>query len=176
MNGRKTLFSPDRVYRYQLWREWQLPKGLPYGGPDHIPLHSASEFVMFIGLNPSTADEMQDDPTVRRCVGFSKRWGYGALCMTNLFAFRATNPKDMMAAKNPVGPFNDNHLDSIALEASVIVCAWGRGGEHQNRESTVVSALWNRRRKIKAFGFNKDGSPKHPLYLSNEAELVPMVP
>ena len=81
-------FSESRTHRYALWRIWE--KGAP--------------MVMFVGLNPSTADETQDDPTIRRCIDFAKRWGYGGLYMLNIFAFRATNPKDMKAAADPVGP------------------------------------------------------------------------
>jgi hypothetical protein len=78
---------------------------------------------MFVGLNPSTADEGGDDPTIRRCVGFARDWGYSGLCMTNLFAFRATQPKDMLAQADPVGPNNDETLTRLAKEAKVIVAA-----------------------------------------------------
>jgi hypothetical protein len=83
---------------------------------------------MFIGLNPSTADETIDDPTIRRCVIFAKDWGYGALCMTNLFAFRATDPAIMKAHPEPVGESNDGTLEELALSTVVVVAAWGVGG------------------------------------------------
>jgi hypothetical protein len=165
MSDRKTLFSPDRVYRYQLWREFGAD--FLFDGGNKMK----EGFVMFIGLNPSTADETVNDPTIRRCIGFSKRWGYGALCMTNLFAFRATQPKDMMAAQDPVGPFNDNHLDTVAREADLIVCAWGKDGKFKGRDMQVMAMLLHSERKMKVFGFNQDDSPKHPLYQPNDAKL-----
>src|SRR5271169_21821 len=113
----ETVFSPDRVYSYTLWRVW---------GPD-LP------FVQFIGLNPSTADETKDDPTIRRCIAFAKSWGYGALCMTNIFAYRATDPGDMMVAKEPGGKENDMWLRGVAAEAGTVVAAWGRGGSFLGR-------------------------------------------
>ena len=79
---------------------------------------------MFVGLNPSTADEVTDDPTIRRYIAFAGAGGYGALCMTNLFAFRATDPDDMKAAAEPIGPQNDFHLQRLARGAGVVVAAW----------------------------------------------------
>ena len=80
---------------------------------------------MFVGLNPSTADETNDDPTIRRCISFAQAWGYEGLCMTNLFAFRATEPSDMMKSPDPVGPENDQALINLAESAGVVVAAWG---------------------------------------------------
>lgn len=85
---------------------------------------------MFVGLNPSTADETMDDQTIRRCVGFAKQSGFAGLCITNLFASRATQPADMKAAIDPVGSHNDQALLRVAQDASVIVAAWGNGGAH----------------------------------------------
>lgn len=90
--------SDCRTYRYELWRTWDESK--PYA--------------MFIGLNPSTADETEDDPTIRRCINFAKTWGYGGLCMTNLFAYRATQPEDMKRASDPIGNKNDETLILLA--------------------------------------------------------------
>jgi hypothetical protein len=124
---RETTFSACRAYRYVLWRE--------FGG-----LLDDSRYVMFIGLNPSTADETNDDPTVRRCIGYTSAWGYGALCMTNLFALRATDPALMLKADDPVGPDNDTHLVEFARGADVIVAAWGsRRGEFRLASSCLVS-------------------------------------
>jgi hypothetical protein len=80
---------------------------------------------MFVGLNPSTADETSDDPTIRRCIAFAKSWGYSALCMTNLFAYRATDPKIMKKAQYPVGPDNDDYLKMLSAGAGVVIAAWG---------------------------------------------------
>ena len=83
---------------------------------------------MFVGLNPSTADEVSDDPTVRRCISYAKAWGYAGLCMTNIFAFRATDPKDMKAVHDPVGMDNDMHLLRVSRHAGVVIAAWGAHG------------------------------------------------
>ena len=101
------VFSDCRNYRYALWRIWD----------------DAKPYAMFIGLNPSTADETEDDPTIRRCMNFAKDWGYGGLCMTNLFAYRATIPANMMSAADPVGAENNAWLANLAENAGVIVAA-----------------------------------------------------
>lgn len=80
---------------------------------------------MFIGLNPSTADDKIDDPTIRRCINFAQSWGYGGLCVTNLFAFRATLPSNMKSAKDPIGPENDKSPIAHAKDARIVVAAWG---------------------------------------------------
>lgn len=152
MSERKTIFSPCRQYRYTLWREWDMFN---------------PNYVQFIGLNPSTADEVQDDPTIRRCIGFAKRWGYGAMCMTNIFAFRATDPKVMKQCPLPVGPENDRWLVEIARGASLTVAAWGVHGEFMARNVEVMKLLDN----LQCFGVTKDGHPKHPLYLPEGAAL-----
>lgn len=144
---RTTIFSANRVYRYTLWREWDICN---------------PTYVQFIGLNPSTADEKIEDPTVRRCIDFSKRWGYGALCMTNLFAFRSTDPRIMMGHPHPVGPENDRWLVAMSREAGIVVAAWGTHGEFLGRAGEVRSIIDN----LQCLGTNKDGSPKHPLYLA----------
>lgn len=138
-------FSPCRRYRYTLWRQW-------LGG---------TGYVMFIGLNPSTADEVQDDPTVRRCINYAKAWGYGSLCMTNIFAWRATDPRDMKAQDDPVGPENDMHLRECANHASIVIAAWGTHGAHMNRGAQVRAML----PELKCLRLTKHGYPAHPLYL-----------
>ena len=108
MKERSATFSPDRNYRYTLWRRWL----------DRRPS------LMVIGLNPSTADETKDDPTVRRCICFARDWGFGALCMTNLFAFRATDPNLMKAAPEPIGDANNAALVLTAGQAGLVLAAW----------------------------------------------------
>lgn len=120
---------------------------------------------MFIGLNPSTADETLDDPTIRRCVGFAQDWGYGALCMTNLFAWRATQPNDMKRESNPVGQDNDSWLLKLSSKAGIVIAAWGTHGCHMHRDLTVKQLLGNVGVKLHHLGLSKDGFPKHPLYL-----------
>lgn len=141
------VFSSCRLYRYTLWRVWDDP----------------GKYVQFIGLNPSTADEVTNDPTIRRCIDFAHRWGYGALCMTNLFAYRATKPEAMMKYSEPVGDENDKWLLKISERASILIAAWSQYGTHLNRAQAV-------RRLIKKEMFylrlsEKTGQPYHPLYL-----------
>jgi len=100
----ETIFSSCRMYRYVLWRRWNS---------------SDPKYVMFIGLNPSTADEVNDDPTVRRFVGYAKQWGYNAVCVTNLFAYRATRPAQLKAQPEPIGSENDTWLVQLASAADL---------------------------------------------------------
>jgi len=116
---------------------------------------------MFIGLNPSTADETTDDPTIRRCIGYARDWGYAGLSMLNLFAFRATSPEDMKAAEDPVGPDNDCALTDMAEFAEVIIAAWGAHGTHLGRDKKVRKIIPN----LHYLKMTKGGFPCHPLYL-----------
>lgn len=126
---------------------------------------------MFIGLNPSTADEEICDPTIRRCVAFASDWGYGGLCMTNLFAFRATNPQEMMLHPEPNGPGNDKWLLKLSRNAGIIVAAWGTRGGYQQRNEVVCEMI----KDMKCLGVTKEGHPRHPLYLSKNTNLIPFV-
>lgn len=145
INKSGATLSPCRKYRYDLWRTW-------IGGDG---------YAMFVGLNPSTADETTDDPTIRRCIGFAKSWGYAGLCMTNLFAFRATQPSDMMRADDPIGPENDETLRRHAADAGIVIAAWGAHGTYRGRDRAVRVML----PAIHALRLTKDGHPGHPLYL-----------
>lgn len=167
--SRDTVFSPCRRYRYTLWREWDCD--LLTGCSDDS--RHAHEFVQFIGLNPSTADETKDDPTIRRCIGFAKAWGYGALCMTNLFAWRDTLPENMMKAAEPIGPENDKTLLKCAAQAGVIVAAWGKGGNFNGRGIAVCELLRADGRSVSFLKLNSDFSPAHPLYLPATLKPVP---
>lgn len=153
---RQTVLSPSRRYRYCLWRTWGKAPG---------------DYVVFIGLNPSTADETLDDPTIRRCVGFAKRWGYESLCMMNLFAFRATKPAALYQAESPIGPLNDDFLSVLAKGATRVVACWGNHGSLQSRDVTVRNAQLVS--SPLCFGTTKAGSPKHPLYVPYETDLLP---
>jgi hypothetical protein len=124
---------------------------------------------MFVGLNPSTADATNDDPTVRRCINYAKDWGYAALCMTNIFAFRATDPRDMKAVSDPIGPENDAHLSRLASQAGIVVAAWGCHGIHRGRSSHVLKLM----PLLHALHVTKDGDPGHPLYLRGNATPFP---
>ncbi len=158
MCDRRTIFSPCRRYRYTLWREW--------ASTSLLPCPRGNQYLMVIGLNPSTADETQDDPTIRKCIGFAKRWGFGALCMTNLFAWRDTKPEAMKAQEQPNGFLNDDHLFAIAKDAGMILAAWGRHGSHKSRDKDVLCLLESF--KLQALKLNGDGSPMHPLYVPYE--------
>jgi hypothetical protein len=138
-------FSPCRRYRYALMRSWQPGTGC----------------AMFVGLNPSTADETEDDPTIRRCIAFARAWGYGGLLMTNLFAYRATQPADMLAQDDPVGPENDRYLKEGAAASGVVVAAWGTNGAHRGRDAQVRAMLPG----LHYLRLTKEGHPGHPLYL-----------
>ena len=122
---------------------------------------------MFIGLNPSTADETEDDPTIRRCIRFAKDWGFGGLCMTNLFAFRATDPKVMKVTKLPVGPKNTKFLKDIGKSAGVVVFAWGIHGVYLDCD--VVTAAFMKQGMC--LGKTKNGQPRHPLYIKADKKL-----
>lgn len=153
---RQTTFSPDRVYRYTLWREW-------VGGDG---------FVQFIGLNPSTADESLDDPTIRRCVGYAKAWGFSGLCMTNAFAFRSTDPAGLRAVCDPVGPDNDRHLIETAAGARLVVAAWGVHATFLDRETAVRRLIPS----LHALHLTAAGHPGHPLYLKKSLTPFPWAP
>jgi len=116
-------------------------------------------------LNPSTADEFQLDPSCTRARNYAERWGYGAVVVTNVFAWRATDPYDMKAAKDPVGRGNDAAIVRAAREAGIVVCAWGNHGAHLGRSLAVVEMLKRKRIVLHALRVNGSGEPAHPLYL-----------
>lgn len=150
-------FSKDRLHRLCLSRSWERNK----------------PSVAFIGLNPSTADENLDDPTIRRCVNFAQSWGAGTLFMVNLFSLYATDPNVMMNHRSPNIDENNKWLLEIARQSEIVVAAWGNHGSHQSRDSDVMEKLGWVGVEAKCLGFNKDGSPKHPLYVPANMPLVP---
>lgn len=150
------VFSRCRAYRYALWREWDP------SGPT----------VLFVGLNPSTADHRHDDPTIRRCIGFARAWGFGRLAVGNLFAYRTPHPALLKQAAAPVGRANDRWLRRLAAEADLVVAAWGVHGAHRERSAAVLGYL----PAPKCLGTTKDGAPRHPLYLPKAAALTELAP
>lgn len=156
-NNSGAHFSACGGYRYSLWRRWV----------DNCPL---DRMVAFIGLNPSTADEIENDPTIRRCIGFAKSWGFDGLVMLNLFAFRATDPDVMKAVTNPVGDRNDHAITYTLTRSGGIVCAWGTHGKHRARDFEVKWLLRGAACPVWHLGKNGDGTPKHPLYLKANSE------
>ena len=151
-------FSEDRVYRYSLWRKWD-----------------ASQLaIAFIGLNPSTATEVEDDPTVRRCIGYAKAWGYGAMFMLNLFAYRSTDPRKLREVADPVGPENDFEiLKAVVDKSHSAIACWGNHGALYGRGRAVHKMLAHR---LRCFGLTAAQQPKHPLYLPKDARVVPFKP
>jgi hypothetical protein len=149
-------FSADRAYRYRLRRWWD-------------PARSPCAFVL---LNPSTADERRDDPTIRRCVGFARVGGFGSAVVVNLFALRATDPRVLVAARDPVGSGNDAAIVAAAREAAAIVIGWGAWGERfGDRVAAVRALLAPFRARLFALGWTRSGEPRHPLYLPRETPL-----
>jgi hypothetical protein len=123
---------------------------------------------MFIGLNPSTADETKNDPTVRRCIRFAKDWGYRELVMTNLFGWRDADPDGMKSADDPIGPGNNEALLALSGGAVLVVAAWGVHGSYRNRDRWAVENIPS----MRCLGLTKDGFPRHPLYV--KADVIPM--
>ena len=124
-------------------------------------------------LNPSTADEVKLDPTCSRARDYAERWGYGALIVTNVFAWRATDPNEMKATKDPVGPGNDAAIVKAAKESAIVVCAWGNHGAHRERSRKILSLLLDKNFKLHTLRVNANGEPAHPLYLPGKLEPTP---
>ncbi len=148
------VLSECGKYRFALWRLWDESK--PYA--------------MIIGLNPSTADDKEDDPTITRCINFAQSWGYGGLCMANLFAFRAIDPSDMFAATDPIGPKNDEWLISLSKAAGIVVAAWGNDGTYLGRSKEIIRLISN----MHYLKLNATGEPAHPLYLKGTLQPTPL--
>lgn len=159
--------SDDGRYRYTLLRAWDV----------------TSPPMLFVMLNPSTADALLDDPTIRRCRGFAKREGAGGIMVVNLYAYRASNPDDLWAAAQDgvdvEGPGNDEWIDAsvhaILELGGPVVAAWGARAE-PDRAEQVVSILTRAGADLQALGITNNMSPCHPLYLRGDAPLVPYVP
>jgi len=142
-------FSSCRRWRYLLWRRWD----------------AARPVANFLMLNPSTADEFRLDPSCTRARRYAERWGFGALIVTNLFAWRATDPREMKAAPEPIGRANDRAIMRAAREAALVVCAWGNHGAHLERSGRVLQLLRGAGVKLHALRLTGAGEPAHPLYL-----------
>ena len=159
---RWATITPDGMYRYALTRSWDPD---PWTTELHRP-------VVFIGLNPSTADALVDDPTIRRCVDFTRRWGHAHLTMLNLYAYRATDPGTLIGARGAgvdiVGPLNDGVLATGIEGASRVVAAWGSHRFAHERVAAVRDAAPS---PLHCLGRNGDGQPRHPLYLHRNTAL-----
>ena len=150
-------FSRCRRWRTLLWRRWDASRPV----------------ANFLMLNPSTADEVRLDPSCTRARTYAERWGFGGLIVTNLFAWRATDPDEMKAARDPVGQGNDRAILAAAREAKLLVCAWGNHGAHLERSLSVVGLLREAGIDLHVLKMNGGGEPAHPLYL--RGSLQPQV-
>jgi len=150
------LYSDCERYRYALTRIWE-PKG---------------QRALFIMLNPSTATEVQNDPTVERCERRARALGFGAFRVCNIFAWRDTDPRAMRAAAEPVGPENDAAIVTACDWADRIICAWGTHGAHLERGAAVTRLLRSAGLPLWHLGLSKAGHPKHPLYISYSKQPV----
>ena len=140
-NDKGADFSECKKYRYSLLRKW-----------------SNKPLLLFIMLNPSTADSNIDDPTIKKCIYFSKKWGFGGIMVGNLFAYRSTDPKKLKKVTNPEGADNKRFIKKMVANASTVICAWGNG-------YGPPPSYLKRLTELHYLKINKDGTPAHPLYL-----------
>jgi hypothetical protein len=156
---KSAIISDCGFYRYLLTRVWDVD----------VPT------VNFVMLNPSTADASEDDPTIRRCLGYAKSWDMGGLVVTNLFAFRATDPSELNHVADPIGKLNDAHLEAAAIGSSLVIRAWGNHGKLWSR-GEIVHRMLMQIRRTHHLGLTRTGEPKHPLYLRNDLTPIPDLP
>lgn len=150
----EVAYSNCGAYRYWLSRRWAA-KG---------------QTVNFVMLNPSKADEIKNDPTVERCERRARQMGYGAVCVTNLFAWRETHPSLLRRARRPVGPRNDAVLLEQAISADCVIVAWGTHGALLERGPLIAKTFHKHGVDMHHFGLTKDGHPRHPLYVPYSAK------
>lgn len=162
VDERGASLSPCGRYRYKLWRRWDW----------------ARPAVLFVMLNPSTADAERDDPTIRKCIGFARRWGMGGIRVVNLYAWRATKPTALKHVRQPVGEdlggynANDLAISAAASDAGRMVVAWGSWPGPFSMRTAVVQRLLAGRGDVEALKLTKDGQPWHPLMCPYAAEPV----
>ncbi len=167
MSGNSAVIDATGRYRYALHRQWHEARRIPHGSV----LGFDKSVVLWIMLNPSTADATQDDPTIRRCVGFSQAWGFDGLVVVNLFAVRATNPKALRLREDfyqsehaaLIGPENDATILREAERAPLIIAAWGNHGALYSRAEEVCELIGTE--KVRHLGLTKMLQPRHPLYV-----------
>lgn len=153
--GRKkdAMLSYDKKHRYHLFRFWDLTK----------------PSIVFIMLNPSTADEEKDDPTIRKCVQYAKNWGYGLLFVVNLFSYRTTDPSVLKKADKTKNEYTDMYISQIANNAKKVICAWGSSLKVEDRVAEVKNQILC---DLYALKINKDGNPTHPLFLKGNLKPI----
>lgn len=150
---KSAVISSCEKYQYSLTRNWDVNL----------------EDVLFVLLNPSTADAFQDDPTVRRCIGFARSWGYGGIEVVNIFAYRTTYPKELKRAIDPIGPANDAYIDEALYRCGMVVAAWGAHSDFSTRREAISKRLDG----AFCLGKTKSGAPRHPLYVRADQVLEP---
>jgi hypothetical protein len=154
------VLSDDGRYRYALRRQ--------------TGVLGAEGAVLFVMLNPSTADATDDDPTIRRCLNYARRWGYARLDVANLYALRATNPAELFAGEDPVGPDNDAWLERLAKPSPSVVVAWGATPHPEpERARRVLELLEFYAGTARCLGQTRDLHPRHPLYVRADAARTP---
>lgn len=151
MTNKGAEFSPCRKYRYRLWRRWNDNK----------------DYLTWLLLNPSTADASIDDPTIRRCMNYAYHWKYGGIHVINLFALRATDPRELKRARDPIGDVNDSIIQSYSNHD--IIAGWGNHGSYLDRAKHVIELL---NCPIWCLKVTKGGHPQHPLYLSKALKPI----
>lgn len=159
----EAAYSPDMKYRYLLYRSWS----------DEIP----RKRVCFVMLNPSTATESENDPTIRKCVKYADRWGYGGLSIVNLFALRSTDPARLYTHADPVGERNLHMIETSAAWDKEVILAWGAHGslkaKHRVDSFGVQVADMLRPYSPKCLAVTSKGHPGHPLYLKDSLDPIP---
>ncbi|UBF25151.1 DUF1643 domain-containing protein [Kovacikia minuta CCNUW1] len=149
------ILDSTQTYRYSLWREWE-PEAPRVG---------------FVMLNPSRADAWVDDPTIRRCLGFARFWGYGSLEVVNLFAYRTANPRNLCQVPDPIGEENDFYLASLSQRVQRIIVAWGNWGTLYNRDRDAIALIATE--NVYGLGLTKLGNVRHPLYVRGDTMPIP---
>ena len=157
----EAVFKDAHITRCGKFRYWLVRKWNP-----------GENYICWIMLNPSTTDASKDDPTIKRCITFSKKWGFDGLYVVNLYAYRATDPKELKKAGFPKGEFNDFFVKFIASICKKVVCAWGNHGQYKNRYYEILKLLLPHSVKVYSLGYTKTKQPKHPLYVCGDTELI----
>ena len=152
------IFDVNGRYRYSLWRAWSA-------------YHTR---IVFVLLNPSTADEQKNDPTIRRCMGFARAWNFGSMEVVNLFAYRATDYRELFKVNDPLGEENNRFLMQAVERCSTVALGWGTRGTLLDRDRQVISLLAGRK-DVHCLGITKNGQPRHPLYVKGDTTLVPFI-
>jgi len=155
-NPTGAVFSPDGRYRYALWRVW----------------NQIRQPLLFIGLNPSTADHTMNDPTVTRCITRAAREGFGGLLVGNLFALVSSDPDVILKDSEAIGIATDDYLQKMIGMAGKVLCAWGSFPAAKKRSETVLGMI----PEPYCLGINRDGQPKHPLYISYGIPMLKLGP